>query len=305
MQAASAAQLVAREILPWARASLARNAGRPVVIGVSGPQGSGKTTLCKSLVDIFSAEEVGLPAVAMSLDDFYLPHADLMRLAAAHPSNPLLHGRGLPGTHDLALLAHTLEAIHAAQLPVTVPVYDKAAYGGQGDRAAENKSIPRGTRVVFLEGWMLGFRALEGETEAERVQQLRNRVVPTDLVAEYGADNIAEVAGPALAAYATAVHDHLDHFVHWTLESPRDLPRVVVNWRTQQERELRAARGTGMSDADVERFVRRYLPLYALCVERLTTERVWASRDDPQGDHRRQLQVRLDEGRAVVQVERM
>lgn len=81
-------------------------------IGISAPQGCGKTTLVGELEKLLTGE--GLCTATVSIDDFYLRRADLLELAAASPANALLQGRGNAGTHDLALGTNTLAALQAA-----------------------------------------------------------------------------------------------------------------------------------------------------------------------------------------------
>jgi D-glycerate 3-kinase len=64
----------------------------PVVIGLSAPQGCGKTTLAESLRE--ALELSGRSCVSLSLDDFYLTGADQDALAAAHADNEILQCRG-------------------------------------------------------------------------------------------------------------------------------------------------------------------------------------------------------------------
>lgn len=64
---------------------------RPIVVGLSAPQGCGKTTLTRALKEQFTAE--GLKSVVISLDDFYLPRAEQVKLAE-ESGNELLKYRG-------------------------------------------------------------------------------------------------------------------------------------------------------------------------------------------------------------------
>src|SRR5690349_12906939 len=89
-----------------ARARLAR----PLLLGVSGLQGSGKSTLARQLAQ--SAHARGIPAVALSIDDFYLGRRARARLA--REVHPLLATRGVPGTHDLDLMHATIDALARA-----------------------------------------------------------------------------------------------------------------------------------------------------------------------------------------------
>lgn len=147
-----------------AAAHAAGGGGGPLVVGVSAPQGCGKTTLVAELEAL--APEAGLAAASVSIDDFYLTRAEQAATAAASGGNPLLELRGNAGTHDLALGTRTLDALIHAPPGATVPLprYDKAAFGGLGDRAPEQgwPSAAAPVDVILLEGWMLGFAPVGG-----------------------------------------------------------------------------------------------------------------------------------------------
>jgi pantothenate kinase-related protein Tda10 len=64
---------------------------RPIVVGLSAPQGCGKTTLTRALREQFAAE--GIKSAVISLDDVYLPRAEQVKLAESS-GNPLLEFRG-------------------------------------------------------------------------------------------------------------------------------------------------------------------------------------------------------------------
>eukprot|EP01041_Mallomonas_annulata_P000509 gene509-979_t len=64
---------------------------KPLFIGISAPQGCGKTTLTDIIKELFKVENK--KCVVMSLDDFYLTGKDQDALAAS-TSNPLLQYRG-------------------------------------------------------------------------------------------------------------------------------------------------------------------------------------------------------------------
>ena len=63
-----------------------------VYIGISAPQGCGKTTLTEYMKLMF--ESAGWSCLTISIDDFYLTHAEQNEVAASHRSNPLLQFRG-------------------------------------------------------------------------------------------------------------------------------------------------------------------------------------------------------------------
>ena len=90
------------------------------VIGLAGSQGSGKSTLSKSVARL-AEMLLGHPAIVLSLDDFYLPKAERVALADIHP---LLVTRGVPGTHDATWLAETIDRLTHGQ-SADIPLFDK------------------------------------------------------------------------------------------------------------------------------------------------------------------------------------
>lgn len=69
-----------------------RGGSWPFFLGVSAPQGCGKTTLTELLQEIFTYE--GVVTASMSLDDFYLTGAEQEAVAKNNPQNSLLQYRG-------------------------------------------------------------------------------------------------------------------------------------------------------------------------------------------------------------------
>ena len=118
-------------------------------------------------VSTLSSPPNSIPTLAISLDDYYLPHEHLQSLAHANPANPLLQHRGQPSTHDVPLLLSTFDSLRLG-LPTKIAEYDKSAFGGKGDRVSEekwtewNRSESK-IRLVILEGWCVGFRSLGPE----------------------------------------------------------------------------------------------------------------------------------------------
>lgn len=129
--------------------------GRPLVLGVSGAQGSGKSTISELLKTALGTAH-GLAAVALSIDDFYLPKAERERLAAT--VHPLCRTRGVPGTHDPALARRTIDSLLTAgpEAKTPLPQFSKL----EDDRVPESlwPAFTGRPDVVILEGWCVGAR---------------------------------------------------------------------------------------------------------------------------------------------------
>lgn len=90
-------------------------------LGISAPQGCGKSTLVEQLEQLLAW--LGTTAASVSIDDFYLTNAEQNALAAANPDNRLLALRGNAGSHDLKLGREALQQLKGCTQPgATVPV---------------------------------------------------------------------------------------------------------------------------------------------------------------------------------------
>ncbi|QRV84893.1 ATP-dependent kinase TDA10 [Ceratobasidium sp. AG-Ba] len=148
-----------------------RTSTRPLFFGLQGPQGCGKTTLASQTQTALRNLPTPVHAVVFSIDDLYLPYSGLTQLARTHPDNDLLNGRGQPGTHDPELgksILEDLAHINEKGGEISMPVFDKSAYGGYGDRSDEVEVVRPPVDVVILEGWCLGFQPLEEEELKKR-----------------------------------------------------------------------------------------------------------------------------------------
>jgi D-glycerate 3-kinase len=156
--------------------------GQGFVLGVSGPQGSGKSTLCALLQTVL---ETGFKqrVVVLSLDDFYLTRSERQRLAQR--VHPLFATRGVPGTHDIALASQSISSLRAqgSQISTRLPVFDKAA-----DERAPVESWPvfQGRADILLfEGWCVGARAESSERLNKPVNSLEEKEDPDGIWRRY------------------------------------------------------------------------------------------------------------------------
>jgi D-glycerate 3-kinase len=248
-----------------------KRAARPLLIGINGCQGSGKTTLVDYLGQVL-AHVYGLRSASLSLDDCYLTHAE--RQALARGVHPLLATRGVPGTHDMTLLRSTLRALLRPEGgTVALPRFDKS----RDDRCppAAWPDVERPLDIVMLEGWCLGVEAQPVASLAVPCNALERDEDPDGRWRHY--------VNEALAREFPAVYAMVDQWL--MLAAPSFA--CVQRWRQEQEDKLRARLGPDalertMDAAGVARFVQHYQRLTEVCLETLPTRMDYLLRLDAQ-----------------------
>ena len=207
----------------WSLAQRAKTADLAPLVGFSGCQGSGKSTLVALMAKVMR-EVHGVSTVVLSLDDFYLTKA--ARAALAESIHPLFATRGVPGTHDLPLLNETVSALRqpVAGGAVPVPAFDKAL----DDRTelVHWRQVSAPTQLIFLEGWCVG---LSPQSESE----LEVPINPMEAEQDPSLVWRREVNRQLAAEYAD-VFGNLDALL--LLQAPSF--DAVFEWRWQQEQRL-------------------------------------------------------------------
>jgi D-glycerate 3-kinase len=209
---------------------------RPIVQGILGGQGTGKSTLTAILGEILKQE--GYRSVGFSLDDLYKSFIERQQLQRR---DPRLRWRGPPGTHDVEIGVELLDKLRQSQRhrPVLVPRFDKAACGGSGDKAAPE--MVDAVEIVIFEGWFVGVRPVadvvfEGELPPPIVTE-RDRAFARDMNQE-------------LLIYIP-LWQRLDRLM---ILKPVDY-QLSKSWRIEAEQKMRKQGRGGMSDAEVSEFV--------------------------------------------------
>ncbi len=240
----------------------------PFVLGLSGGQGAGKTTLARLLEAALTA--AGARAAACSIDDFYLPRRE--RAALAERVHPLLATRGVPGTHDVAVLERSIDALGGSG-PVFLPVFDK----GADDRLPPERwrRLTAPLDVLVLEGWCVGAEPQAADALGVAVNELEAREDPLGVWRRYVNDALA---GPYARLWA--------RLGSLAFLGVPDLA-AVARWRAEQERELPP--GRRMSPPALRRFVAHY--------ERITRAMLATT------PRRARLVVRLDPDHRVAEVQ--
>ena len=126
--------------------------GKTLFLGISGGQGSGKTTVVKILKIIlkkFFKRRIHIS----SIDDFYKTLQ--VRNEMSYTTHSLFKTRGVPGTHDINLVKKFFSFIKKKKFKKTkLPKFDKSI----DDRLKRKYwfNIKERPEVVILEGWCVG-----------------------------------------------------------------------------------------------------------------------------------------------------
>ncbi|MEO7064420.1 MAG: kinase [Dokdonella sp.] len=230
-------------VLDWLLAGLCSRRRTVSLIGLTGLQGSGKSTFARQLARAANAR--GVATEVLALDDFYLGRRERVRLA--REVHPLLATRGVPGTHDLDLLRRTLRELARAnaQRPARIPRFDK----GRDTRLPPSRWRPVAIspRLVLLEGWCVGVPAQATNALARPLNDLERD--------EDSDGRWRRWVNRQLADGYTRLWRQMHGLI--LLEAP-DFA-VVSDWRNEPERTLRAGGAPcAMDRAALRRFVMHY-----------------------------------------------
>ncbi|WP_211224486.1 phosphoribulokinase [Marinimicrobium agarilyticum] len=221
---------------------------QPMVLGINGAQGTGKSTAAEVIAHMLELR--GFSVCRLSIDDLYLTREERAELAGE--VHPLLATRGVPGTHDvklgLQLLSDLAEAGSATQL--SIPRFDKA----RDDRRPPEQWEPWQGRphLVVFEGWCVGARAQPDTALTEPMNDLERTEDPDGRWRRY--------VNEQLKGYE-ALFSQMDHLL--MLKAPSF--EQVYQWRSEQEEALaRKMKAKGedtsglMASAQLRRFIDHY-----------------------------------------------
>ena len=119
---------------------------KTIIIGLTGGQGSGKSTI-SNILKILLKEAYNLNTVIFSIDDFYKTYKERKKMS--EKVSPLFLTRGVPGTHDTNLLFSCLKKLKKSNFSkILIPKFDKSI----DDRLPKKKwqKVKKKTRYSYI-----------------------------------------------------------------------------------------------------------------------------------------------------------
>ena len=204
----------------WINKKLKKN--KTIIIGLSGGQGTGKTTI-SAIIEIILKKYFKLSVFKISIDDFYKTRKDRIKLSKN--IHPLLKTRGVPGTHDINLMINFFKNIKKIKFKsMLLPKFDKSV----DDRFKKKKwyKLKSKPDVVIFEGWCVGAKA----------QVLKDLKKPINLLEKTDDKSMKwrKFVNYQLLGKYKKFHKMLDHLLYLKAENFI----LLKKWRLKQEKKL-------------------------------------------------------------------
>ena len=223
------------------------NRKKPLIIGVAGGQGTGKTTIT-SILSLILRTYFKLNVFKVSIDDFYKTRNERRILSLTE--HPLLITRGVPGTHDHKIISNFFKKVKKKNFKnIKLPKFDKSI----DDRCKKKLWYKLNFRpdVVILEGWCVGAKA-QNNTKLKKPINSLERVKDRNLIWR-------KYVNTQLKTNYKKLFNYLDEIVYLKSSSFK----LLQEWRIKQEKKLRlnSKRKNNlkiMSKGDVINFMQTY-----------------------------------------------
>ena len=200
-----------------------RQRSGPLVIGINGAQGAGKSTLF-NLLEVILTEGFNLKVVGFSIDDLYKTYDE--RIELSETIHPLLRTRGVPGTHDVELGMEILNSLKNSQEDTItkIPVFDKST----DDRCEASvwQEWIGPADVIVLEGWCVGADPQQASDLVEPINILETDEDATGAWRDYVN---AQLKGP---------YQELFNMIEVLIMLKVPSMDAVFEWRSLQEKKL-------------------------------------------------------------------
>ena len=237
----------------------AQHTDTPLILGINGAQGSGKSTLCL-IIEFLLLHGFNKSALTLSIDDFYYSKSKRNQLAAT--IHPLLMTRGVPGTHDVEHLRSVLMDFKNNHLmeKLKLPLFDKSI----DDVVPENLWKEQNAKVdiILFEGWCVGATAQTQSQLDLAINELEEKEDPNGVWRRY--------VNEQLKSSYQNIFKLIDYQVMLKVPSMSK----IFEWRSLQEEKLLDKCRTQemdliniMSKTSLTRFLMHYERITAECLQ--------------------------------------
>ena len=197
--------------------------GRTLIVGLSGSQGSGKTTVT-GILQIILKKFFKKNIYIISIDDFYKTLRDRNRMSQQKHS--LFKTRGVPGTHDINLIKNFFISVKRKKFQkIKLPKFNKSI----DDRSKKNywHNINKRPEIIILEGWCVG-------AKPQIISSLRK---PVNILERHEDKDLIwrKYANEKLKKEYKEVFAMIDYFIFMKVPNFK----IVFKWRLLQESKLR------------------------------------------------------------------
>ena len=219
--------------------------GKTLFLGLSGGQGTGKTTVA-GIIKIILKKFFRRKIFVISIDDFYKTLNDRKKIS--NKIHPLFKTRGVPFTHDINLLRKFFTMLKKKRFKkFKLPKFDKSI-----DDRLEKKywyNIKERPEVVILEGWCVGAKPQSNLLIKKPINDLEKYEDRESIWRKY--------VNQKLKKEYKRIFSMIDHFIFIKIPNFK----MVFQWRLLQENKLRNKsyyKKKIMSYSEIKRFIMFY-----------------------------------------------
>jgi len=198
------------------------NKKRPLIIGLAGGQGTGKTTIT-SIISLILIKYFKLSVFKISIDDFYKTRSERRILSIT--KHPLLMTRGVPGTHDYKIISNFFKKVKSKNFKICkLPKFDKSI----DDRYKKKfwYKINKRPDIIILEGWCVGAKAQKNSKIYKPINSLEQVKDPNLIWRKY--------VNTQLETNYKNLFKQLNEIIYLKANNFK----ILQEWRIKQERKL-------------------------------------------------------------------
>lgn len=215
------------------------NQNKPLVFGIFGHQGTGKTTLSNILQELFKCL-YDYQVSFISIDDLYKTFSELENLKKEEKEYKY---RGPPGTHDINLGVDLLTRFKNSEINYLLPRYDKSMNNGLGDRSESlSERVEKPQDIIIFEGWFLGVNPVtEDEIEDYKNKEISSKFINLNLINKMN-DKLND-------------YKKLWNFIDIMIILRPEQYELSRKWRIQAEEEMIQRTGKGLNNEAINKFI--------------------------------------------------